>query len=344
MDRLRRWHGVLLDSLGFAPRETPSRVVHGEPGLRLRAYGDAPRSAPTLLLVPAPIKRAYIWDIAPEASVVQYCLRRKMRVYLADWSGPQPPGRDFGLADYADRLLGACLAAIRDDCGAAKVSLAGHSLGGTLSAIFACLNPEQVASVVLLEAPLHFGGDAGALGRFLDAVPDTRFVAEIFGHVPGSFLNSVCMASAPDEFQWRRMIDFSLSVRDRAKFTSHMRVIRWAHDEFPMPGRLFTDIVEMLYRGDRLMRGTLGLSGRRIGPRDIRAPMLCVFDPRSTIIPPQSILPFHDAAAAPEKRVLKYDGDIGVALRHVGVLVGASAHARTWPAIVDWLPQSQARH
>ncbi|MDB5728274.1 MAG: alpha/beta hydrolase [Noviherbaspirillum sp.] len=344
MDRLRQWRGVLLDALGFAPRETPFRIVHSEAGLRLRAYGGAAQSGSVLLLVPAPIKRAYIWDLAPEVSVVQDCLRRRMRVYLADWSGPQAPGRDFGLSDYADRLLSSCLAAIRTDCGASRVSIAGHSLGGTLSAIFSCLRPEKVVSLVLLEAPLHFSGDAGALGRFIEAVPDARFIEETFGHVPGSFLNSVCMASAPAEFEWQPMMDFSLSTHNRASLANHMRVIRWAHDEFPMPGRLFTETVELLYRGDALMRGTLRVSGRRVGPRDMRSPLLCVIDPRSTIIPPRSILPFQEAAAAPVKRVLKYHGDIGVALQHVGVLVGANAHARIWPPILDWLSEMHARH
>jgi polyhydroxyalkanoate synthase len=69
----------------------------------------------------------------------------------------------------------------------------------------------------------------------------------------------------------------------------------------------------------------------------LRAPLLNVLDPRSTVIPPGAILPFHDSAASPAKRVLHYEGDIGVNLQHVGVLVGASAHARIWPAIFEWL-------
>jgi polyhydroxyalkanoate synthase len=49
------------------------------------------------------------------------------------------------------------------------------------------------------------------------------------------------------------------------------------------------------------------------------------------------MLPFHEAASSTRKQVLHYDGDVGVNLQHVGVLVGRSAHARIWPAIFDWL-------
>jgi hypothetical protein len=36
-----------------------------------------------------------------------------------------------------------------------------------------------------------------------------------------------------------------------------------------------------------------------------------------------------------------YGPDIGVNLQHVGVLVGASAHARIWPAIFRWLDENR---
>ena len=43
------------------------------------------------------------------------------------------------------------------------------------------------------------------------------------------------------------------------------------------------------------------------------------------------------ATASPRKQLLHYEGDVGVNLQHVGVLVGRSAHARLWPRIFDWL-------
>jgi polyhydroxyalkanoate synthase len=343
MDRLRQWRGVMLDAAGFAPRETPFRVVHEEAGLKLRGYGDPWQQGPALLIAPAPIKRSYIWDLAPRVSVVWRCLQQGMRVYLAEWTHADESGAGFGLADYADRLFTACVDAIESDAGQDRVILAGHSLGGTLAAIFSCLYPQRIRSLVLLEAPLHFAGDAGKFARLVAATPDTRFIEEIFGHVPGSFLNAVCVASAPSEFQWQRLMDFSLCASSRDTFATHMRVERWTHDEFALPGRLFTDIVELLYRNDRLMQGMLRIAGRQIGPRDLTAPLLNVIDPRSTIIPPESIIPFHEAAAGPAKKLLSYQGDVGVALQHVGVLVGASAHAHLWPAIFDWISKQCIR-
>ena len=40
----------------------------------------------------------------------------------------------------------------------------------------------------------------------------------------------------------------------------------------------------------------------------------------------------------PGPTLLPYDGDVGVSLQHVGLLVGPQAHARLWPEIVRWVP------
>ena len=122
---------------------------------------------------------------------------------------------------------------------------------------------------------------------------------------------------------------------------THMRVERWTHDEFPLPGKLFTELVEQLYRNDEFMQGKLQIGSRRIGPQDLRAPLVSVVDPRSKVIPEAALRPFHEAAASEHKCLLHYGGDVGVNLQHVGVLVGNSAHAHIWPAIFSWLEEKR---
>src|SRR3546814_3933276 len=117
----------------------------------------------------------------------------------------------------------------------------------------------------------------------------------------------------------------------------HLRVERWTLDEFPLPGRLFEEIVELLYRDDRFRRGDLKIAGQRAGPGTLSMPILTVVDPHSSIIPPKSVLPVVREAPSRNKRVLWYEGDCGVALQHVGVLVGPNAHRRLWSEILDWL-------
>jgi polyhydroxyalkanoate synthase len=342
MDRSRQERGRMLERAGHGPQPAPSTVIHAEPGLNLRRYGPGDADGPPVLLVPAPIKRAYIWDLAPEVSVVRRWLERGWRVYLAEWTplaemGPADGGHQLGLAGYADRLLSHCRQAIAADGADQPPVIAGHSLGGILAAVHSCLHPDALRATILLESPLHFHPDSCCFNRLVQATPDAREIADTFGNVPGVFLNTMSAMAEPQAFQWERWTDRWLSLGDPQAMATHMQVERWTHDEFALPGQLFIDLVESLYRRDQLMQGELEIGTRRVGPRDLRTPLLSVCDPRSRLIPPSAMLPFHEAAGSSDKQVLYYEGDVGVNLQHVGVLVGRSAHARIWPRVFDWL-------
>ncbi len=340
LDELRRFQGRMLDRLGFGPQRSPSRVLLETPAMRVRSY-PTDGSLPPVLLVAAPIKRAYIWDLTPHASTVRRVAGAGFAVHLVEWLDPTPADADQGLQAYADLLLGQAVDAVRRASGHAPV-LVGHSLGGTLAALFAAAHPDRVRGLVLLEAPLHFGADAGAFAPLVAASPDLRSLQPALGLVPGSLLDLATVVAAPREFLVERHLDL-LTTLARPLGELHLRVVRWTLDEFALPARLFTELVEDLYRGDSLMRREFTIAGRRIGPDTLVVPLLTVVDPRSTAIPPSSILPFHHAATSPDKKLLHYRGDRGVALQHVGVLVGANAHTTLWPQILDWIHHLPAR-
>jgi len=316
--------------------ETPFEIVLAIPGLRLRRYLGA-SAGPPLLIVPAPIKRPYIFDLAPRASVVRRCLAAGFRVFLAEWVRPDLAAATFGLADYADRLIAASLDRIAADCGAVPIALIGHSLGGTFGAIFSALNPDHLAALVLLEAPLRFGRHAGAFAPLIEVAPEAAQLTAALGNIPGSFLDLVSVGSAPLTFVWSRWIDRLLSAADSEATATHWRVERWSLDEASLPARLFEEVVELLYREDQFMGGRLVVAGRRAGPKQITVPLLAVFNPGSTIVPAGSIVPFVAASASREKQLLHYGGDRGTSLQHVGVLVGKRAHRLLWPEILDWI-------
>lgn len=342
MDRSRQARGKMYERAGYGPQETPCTILHTEPGMQVRRYGGDEADGSAVLLVPAPIKRSYIWDLAPDISVVRRWLERGYRVYMAEWVPLGDSVLDFGLADYGDRLLTQARQVIETDSGEKRVVIAGHSLGGILAAIHSCLHPDALRATLLLEAPLHFEPSSCCFSPLIKSTPDARRIADTFGQVPGVFLNMMSAMAEPQAFQWERMVDRCMSLANPQALATHMRVERWTHDEFPLPGRLFVDLVESLYRNDEFMQGRLAIGARSIGPKDLRTPLISVADPRSKVIPPQAVIPFHDAAASPAKLLLEYGGDVGVNLQHVGVLVGRSAHARIWPAIFDWLETQRA--
>ncbi len=136
---------------------------------------------------------------------------------------------------------------------------------------------------------------------------------------------------------WARQADLLTSGTDPEALRSHLRVTRWALDEFPFPGRLFEEVIERLYRQDGFARGRLTVGGQRVGPDRLTMPMLQVLNPHSRVVPPSSVLPVHAAAPSRDKRLLSYSGERGVGLQHVGALVGRRAHQQLWPPILAWV-------
>lgn len=336
MDRARRSRGAAMDRMGYGPVETPHETILSVPGMRLRRYSAAPDRRKAVLVVPAPIKRHYIWDLDPECSVVQRLLDDGFQVWLAEWTEPGESDEDFGLEHYALRMLDLCLDAIRKEGGPAELALLSHSLGGVFATIYAALRPERVSALVQVESPLHFPRGSGAFGPLVAFGPQPANVTRVFGRIPGSVLNLASMVASPSTFGSERMADMFASMGSTRHMRSHLLVERWTLDEAPMAPALFEEVLERLYRQDAFMRGELEVAGQRIGPQNIVSPVLAIYDPRSTIIPPESVVAFHEASASPIKRLLAYRGDTGVGLAHVGALVGNSAHAEIWPEVLAW--------
>jgi polyhydroxyalkanoate synthase len=336
-DEFRRQIGRGFDAVGLGPQETPHRIVAAFDAARLRAYHSPGAAGPVVLIIPAPFKRAYIWDLLPAVSAVRRCLERGMRVYLLEWLIPTEREDEHGLADYADRLPGEALDAIEADTDFRAPILAGHSLGGTFAAIFATLHPERVRGLMLVDAPLAFGEHGGPLARAVRAVPHARSIREAAGSpVPGSVINALTLAAAPHAFQFQRFMDLAASLLDRDAFAIHMRVERWTFDEFPLPGRLFEDTLEQLYREDRFLSGTLEVGRSRTGIVRLRSPVIAVINPVGGVVPPGSVLDGLEAVPALAFQVLEYEGDRGPMLQHVGPLVAPVSHERIWPRILDW--------
>jgi poly[(R)-3-hydroxyalkanoate] polymerase subunit PhaC len=334
MDSLRRAQGNALEMLGFGPTECGYRVLASAPRWCLRDYAGG-GSGPAVLLIPAPIKRPYIWDLAPSASAVRYCLRQGLRVYLLEWKPPRFGQGDAGLDEYADQAIVGAIAEIARAAGGKAPFLVGHSLGGTFAAIAGALEPQSVRGLVLLGSPLCFQpGSSPFRNSLVSIAPSTLSDIDV---VPGSLLSQISALAAPDSFIWSRMRDAAVSIADPLALDIHARVERWTLDEMPLPGMLVDQILGWLYREDRFCRGILPVRGNTVGPASLRLPTLAVVNTADEVAPLPSVRPFIEAMSARDKGIIEYAGETGVGLQHLAILAGRNAYARVWPEILAWL-------
>jgi polyhydroxyalkanoate synthase subunit PhaC len=336
-DVLRRGMEQAWHAYDNGQRRTPSQVVHTDSPARLLRYSAVTASGPVVLLVPAPIKTADIWDMEPSVSVVRCHLSDGCRVYLLLWPRGEDGRGTLGLSDYAHTMLSAATEVIRAETGVERIFITGHSLGGTLATLFAARNPQCVAGLTLLAAPLHFHSDGGALERLVTLIPDTEMLTGGAAFVPGSLLSAFSVAASPMTFVLSRTRDWLQSLSDPQALRGHLLVERWTLQETPLPARLVKELVDGLYRQDGFYRGQLQIGGRIVSPADVVAPAACVIDPRCAIVPPQAMLPALDRFSTQDRVVLRYGGDTGVSLQHVGMLVGRHAHRQLWPQLLAWV-------
>ncbi|HEV2718187.1 MAG TPA: alpha/beta fold hydrolase, partial [Terriglobales bacterium] len=216
----------------------------------------------------------------------------------------------------------------------AKPYLIGHSLGGTLAAIYGAFSPESIRGLLLLGAPLCFEPSES---HFRDAlvtlVPQEISDSDPF---PGSLLSYASTLASPGTFVWSRLIDAVTSIADPLAMETHARVERWALDEAPLPGKLVHHIIDWLYRENRFCRGALKVCEKYVGPSSLSVATLVVVNTADDVAPPVSVKPFTDAMAK-NVCIIEYPGERGVCLQHLGILVGRHARARIWPQILSWL-------
>jgi len=69
-DLVRQLQGQAFGALGLDPVETPYRIISSGSFWRVRDYSELNTGQP-LLVVAAPIKRPYIWDLTPSTSAIR---------------------------------------------------------------------------------------------------------------------------------------------------------------------------------------------------------------------------------------------------------------------------------
>jgi polyhydroxyalkanoate synthase len=339
VDALRRMQGDALGLLGFGPSECRYRIIAAGSGWRLRCYGGGD-SGPPLLIVAAPIKRPYIWDLGPSASVVRRCLREGLRVYLLEWLTPSAADGNRGLEHYAGTAINEAVGAVSKRAGGAKPVVIAHSLGGTLAAIFASAEPSRLRGLVLLASPLCFAPGSSPFRDALVKIPPATISPTTI--VPGSLLSQLSAMAAPETFVWSRLFDAALSFSDPRAAELQGMVERWTLDELSLPGQLVTDVLRQLYAEDRFCRGKLQIGTKTVGPSSLRTSTLTVVNTGDEVAPPRSILPFVSAMQPGFVRILEYPGENGVGLQHLAPLIGRCAHASLWPEIMSWLRATSA--
>jgi polyhydroxyalkanoate synthase len=314
---------------------TPKDVIHRDGTAALyrfrRPAAEAPGPAGArlpLLLVPSMINRWYVLDLREGASMAAALTRAGIDTFCLDWGVPEDEDRYLTWEDVLDRL-GRAVRAVRRATGAPKVGVLGYCMGGTLSAIWSALHPEQVAALINLAGPIDFS-QAGFLGEMVDARFFDAAAIAAAGNMSPQQMQAGFTALRPTTqiAKWVGLVDRGF---DPAALESFQALEAWAGDNVPFPGAAYRTYIEELYQQNLLVKGGHYVRGKRADLGDIRCPVMTVVAERDAICPPLAATALNDRSGSTDREVLSVSGG------HVGAVVGAKASKVLYPAIAAWL-------
>lgn len=324
-------------------RDPPTIWRAGE--ARLLDFGAAPEAADPsgrpVLVVPSLINRAYILDLAQDASLLRWLAGRGLRPVLLDWGSPGAEEAGFDLEFYGAARLAPALDFLRERAGR-PVAVLGYCMGGTLAAGLAARAPDRVARLALIGAPWDFSSTDGAAGglRALirargarDAEETIDRLGQVFGAVPVSIFQMLFALINPMQaaLKFRRLAELSPKSAAGRRFVA---IEDWLADGVPMAAPAAKDLLIGWHIYNRPGRDVWRFLGGPVRPDAIVAPTLAFCGRGDSIAPPKlsEALP----AAIPGARILR------PATGHVGMVVGGAARAEVWRPLAEFLAGGEA--
>lgn len=317
---------------------TPHEVVFTENKLRLLHYHPlAEKTYPVpLLMVFALVNRPYILDLKPGRSVVEVLLKKGIDVYMIDWGVPGDEDKHLDLDHYINRYIRKAVSKVKKVSGSDKVSLMGYCMGGTMSAMYTSLYPEDVKNLILMTAGIDFKVE-GTLSLWSDKPNfDVDKFVEAFGNVPPEFLQASFLIMKPIQNLVSKYVSFYENVENEQFVDNFFAMEKWLNDNIPVPGEVFREFVKYCYQENLLVENKLRINGKLVDLRNIKCSVLNLIAEHDHLVPPASSIVFNDLISSGDKEAIVYPTG------HIGLSVSSKSLKELWPRVADWLiPRSQ---
>jgi polyhydroxyalkanoate synthase len=325
-----------IELLGAPPPSvgrTPKTLLHRRGTLSLYHYhatADEVYRVP-LLCVMAPTNKAFILDLAPGQSLIEFLLGRGYDVYMMDWNPPSDEERDLKIDDYVLDFIPDCLRRVQQDSGEDEVTLLGYCAGGMLSAIHVALLPDgPVKNLACFTTPIDFSKMQLFRSMSDERVFDVDRLVDSVGIIPADMV-----VAGFDALRPASRIAGQIRLWDNLwndEFVKGYRMMeRWGNETLPLPGGYFRQTTKELMRGNALYEGTLRIGGRLVDLSKITVPFLHIIAQYDHIVPPACAHPLIERVGSRDKEEVVLPGG------HVSIAAGPNAVKRMWPKLDAWL-------
>jgi polyhydroxyalkanoate synthase len=312
---------------------TPKTVLHRRGTLSLYHYHattDEVYRVP-ILFVMATTNKAYIFDLAPGQSLIEFLLGRGYDVYVMDWNAPAGDERNLKIENYVLDFIPDCVRRVQEDSGIEDVTVVGYCMGGVLSTIYAALHEGgPMKNLVCFTTPIDYRQMALWQAWSDERHFDVDRLVDTVGIVQPDIITRAfeLLRPASDLANRARLWD-NLWNDDYVK--SYRMMERWQAETLPLAGEYFRQTVKELIRKNGLVEGTLRIGGRPVDLGRIKVPLLHFVAQYDHIVTPECAQPLVAMAGSRDKEEVMLPGG------HVSVVAGPNAVKRMWPRLDQWL-------
>jgi len=252
---------------------TPGSVVYRTPVMELIQYrpmGGEVHERP-LLIAPPQINKFYVFDLAPEKSIIRYCLNGGLQTFAISWKNPTPAESRFGIDTYVAALEEA-VDAMRDITGSADVNIWGSCSGGiTMSAFLAHLaarGESKVHSATVAVCVLDMAAVQNTTaGMFVtpESIVASKSASQLAGVVEGQELARMFAWMRPNDLIWNYWVNNYLLGNAPPAFD----VLYWNNDTTRLPARLHADFLDLIGSNPYVNAGRLKVRGTPLDMRQV---------------------------------------------------------------------------
>ena len=310
------------------PWTTPNTVALELATLRLRNFSRQQAGHPVLICAPYALHRALVADFAPGHSIVATLRSSGLeRLYVADWRSAAPDMRFLSIDSYLAELNVAI-----DQIGP-PVDLVGLCQGGWLSLLYAARFPEKVRRLVLVGAPVDVSIES-ELSRMVAGASQRAFEGLVNsggGLVRGDHMLRFWSLPPDAEVVLQR----SLPPESAGELID--RFERWYDQTLDLPGTYYLQIVNWIFRENRLAKGSFVALGQEVHLADLKTPVYLLAGADDEVVPAAQALATGALLGTPAA----FLESATVPSDHLGLFIGAKTLAASWPRIGWWLQSDE---
>jgi poly(3-hydroxyalkanoate) synthetase len=297
-----------------SPWMTENKGVYRGTRVNLRRFSSGNNGNPLLLVPPEAGHNSQIVDYGPGQSLVQCALDHfDGDVYVMDKLPARPEHASYSLEDSI-RSVDKCIEHIGE-----PVNLVGLCQGGWQSAIYTTLFAEKIKTLSLAGAPIDFHAGESIISDWARALPTSIYqlmVAMGGGLMTGAFITAgFKLMNTFDRFIGDDM-NLYRNINDPEYLERSRRFNQWFEYTQPLSGTMYLEVVEHLFKENKLVKGDLEIMGQKVDLSRIHQPLFLIAGANDTITPPPQLFAIREYVSSDLiKEEVAHAGHIGVFMR-----------------------------